>query len=572
MAKKPGARKVKKKVLSPADKALVRVKRLHINAIRRVLSRVGFRRVTDVADKEFTFDNQTTDIDDIYVYENVVLVIEYTASQTSSVGAHLKGKKIIYDKILADPVKFINFLRNNFPEARDQLPINYHDDQLELKILYCSRNGFDEEYRQNVAGPVYFGYSEVQYFSYVSAAIKRSARHEFFHFLGLPVDRIGSTGSVNPRGSSKNYSGSILPEAHSNFSKGYKIVSFYADAGMLLRTAYVLRKDGWRDSNNLYQRMIAKSKIELIRSYLRKQRRVFINNIIVTLPSDVRPLSDDKQTIDVSKLKQIAPVTIMLPDRANSIGIIDGQHRIFAYHETESDDAEIARLRDQQNLLITGIIYPDDVTAIEKEKFEARLFLEINSNQTSAKAPLKQAIGMVIEPFSPDSIATRIVNGLAKQGPLSGFVQQNFWDTDKLKTASIVSYGLRPLVKTQGTDSLFAIWSHPAKDEVAAGKNDAALKEYITFCVGKINIVFGAIKANLPAERWSSDKKVVGRLVSTTYINSFLIITRLLIERGVEIEFSHLKAKFNGIDKFPFSNYRSSQYRRLAEAIVKKNF
>jgi hypothetical protein len=95
---------------------------------------------------------------------------------------------------------------------------------------------------------------------------------------------------------STDYHGSILPEAHSNFDAGYKVVTFYADPDSLLKTAYVLRKDGWRDSLNLYQRMISKPKIESIRRYLKTQKRVFINNIIVTLPSDVKPLSENLKT------------------------------------------------------------------------------------------------------------------------------------------------------------------------------------------------------------------------------------------------------------------------------------
>lgn len=221
---------------------------------------------------------------------------------------------------------------------------------------------------------------------------------------------------------------------------------------------------------------------------------------------------------------------------------------------------------------MTGIIYPTKLTQAEREKFEARLFLEINSNQTNAKAPLKQAIGMVIDPFSTDSIATRIVTGLAKQGPLTGLIQQYFWDTDRLKTASIVSYGLKPLVKTSGTDSLFYLWSHADKTKVSVGKDDAALKEYIAFCVTTINTVLGAIKANLAAEKWTADKKVAGKVISTTYINSFLIVMRLLIERGSPLTFDSLKKRFVGLDSFAFSNYRSSQYRRMAEQIVAAHF
>ena len=96
------------------------------------------------------------------------------------------------------------------------------------------------------------------------------------------------------------------------------------------------------------------------------------------------------------------------------MGIIDGQHRIFAYHETVDDDPDIAQLRVQQNLLVTGIIFPEGVSALNREKFEARLFLEINSTQTSAKSSLKQAIGLLLDPFSSDFIASKVLAQLLR--------------------------------------------------------------------------------------------------------------------------------------------------------------
>jgi hypothetical protein len=100
----------------------------------------------------------------------------------------------------------------------------------------------------------------------------------------------------------------------------------------------------------------------------------------------------------------------LLPYEYNSIGLIDGQHRVFSYYEGGRDEAKISVLRVQQNLLVTGVIYPSNISRAERSKFEATLFLEINATQTNAKSDLKQAIGVLLQPFSQDSIARRIVN------------------------------------------------------------------------------------------------------------------------------------------------------------------
>lgn len=570
MVKSPKKRK-KKARLAPAQKAQLKLQSEHRSSIRQIFSGTGFRRVTGVSDKPFTFDGQTSDIDDLFIFENVIVVAEYTCTQSSEVGAHLKNKKLIFDKIIRNKLAFVRLLKTTFADIGTQLDTGYHASQIELRLVYCSRYRFDEHYQDNVPGPVYFDYPAVRYFQELVKAVKRSARFEFLDFLKVLPKSLGSGGTIQVSATSKEYQASLLPEAHSHFDDGYKIVTFYAHPDWLLKTAYVLRKDGWRDSLNLYQRMISRNKIESIRSYLRKQKRVFLNNIIVTLPSDVKPLDSNGDTVDTSSLTETVPVIIKLPDRPNTIGMIDGQHRVFAYHETHNDDTEIAKLRGQQNLLVTGIIYPDDVSKIEKEKFEARLFLEINSTQTSARPEIKQAIGLVLDPFSYESIATKVLNELARTGPLSGFIEEHFYEKNKLKTASIISYGLKPLVKTTGEDSVFAIWTHPRKQEVASGTDGAALEDYINFCVTTINSILGAIKANVKG-KWTTDTKIPNRLISTTYVNSFLIVARLLILNNKPIDYAGLARALSGLDGFDFSAYRSSQYKRLADKIVEIYF
>lgn len=115
---------------------------------------------------------------------------------------------------------------------------------------------------------------------------------------------------------------------------------------------------------------------------------------------------------------------------------------------------KIAKLRNEQNLLVTGIIYPPNTQREAAERFEATLFLAINSNQTNAPAALRQEIEVILKPFSPTAIGKQVMQRLAKSGPLQGHVEAYFFDKGKLKTTSIVSYGLGPLIKLGGDDSL----------------------------------------------------------------------------------------------------------------------
>jgi len=318
--------------------------------------------------------------------------------------------------------------------------------------------------------------------------------------------------------------------------------------------------------------MIGKTKIESIRRYLRSKKRVFINNIIVTLPSNTRLINSEGNTFDPRSVKKTEPVEIQLPSEYNSVGLIDGQHRVFSYYEGGNHESDFATLRQQQNLLVTGIIYPPSIKPEDKTKFEATLFLEINATQTNAKSDLKQAISLLLDPFSNVSIAKNIVNRLNEGGPLADRFERFFFDKSKLKTTSVVSYGVRPLVKLQGSDSLFRVWDHPSKDDLGKENNPPLLQEYIKFCAKEINLFIGAVKDGIPSERWTSDKKQKDRILTTTNINGFINCLRQIVDHDKTHAIQYYKSRLKDIDKFPFKNYRSSQYVRMGEDMYKKYF
>ncbi|WP_262692481.1 DGQHR domain-containing protein [Kordiimonas aestuarii] len=563
MAKAP-----KKKKLSPEEKE----RKQHTSEIRSVFTLSGFQRIPAVADKEFTFGGRTGDVDDIFVYENIVVLAEYTCTKSANISTHLLKKKILFDKILGDPTGFIKYLDTKFPIFKERRGDDHHISQYKLRIVYASKNKIDEAHKTSVPNTVYFDYPVMKYFQSVVKAVKKSARFELLNFLGFDCTDIAVKGSGGTGQKNSTYSGSILPEAHSNFDEGFKVVSFYVDPEALLSRTYVLRKDGWREGDGLYQRMISAGKVSAIRKHLKEKKRVFINNIIVTLPSETKLLDDKKNTMDVDKLTKTSPVTIQLPDSYNSIGIIDGQHRVFSYHEGGSFDEDIVKLRQRQNLLVTGIIYPEGIKDIERTKFEANLFLEINSNQTNAKSDLKHAIGLLLTPFSPASIGKQIVNKLNEKGALFDQFERHFYDAQKLKTTSIISYGLIPLIKLGGSDSLFKAWKNPAKETLESGADKELLEEYIKHCTSEINLFLSAVKKIMPSDKWVTERNIKGRLLTTTFINGLLICLRHIVENDKLGDLSYYSKRLDGIDAFAFGDYHSSQYGRMGEEIYKKHF
>jgi DGQHR domain-containing protein len=574
MAKSKKKKKKSKKKLSPNEKLQQTIKRTHFREVRSIFSICGFRRIPSASDREFTYQGTTSDFDDVFIYENVVVFSECTVHQSSELSGHLKKKKVLYDKINRDVPAFLSFMDAEFPDFKSAKDTRFQPHHYRIVIVYCPRYPITTELKDEVPGIKYLDYHVVRYFKAITDRVKQSARYELFAFLGLAQKDIG-VGVISPAAAATtSYKGSILPEGQSHFPKGFKVVSFYVSPAALLERCYVLRKDGWGDEDGLYQRMISRTKVEAIRKYLLNKKRVFINNIIVTLPSNTLLTNDNGQTIDPSKITETKPGNIQLPFEYNSIGLIDGQHRVFSYYEGGKDEAAINILRLQQNLLVTGVIYPSGITKADRSKFEATLFLEINATQTNARSDLKQAIGVLLQPFSQDSIARQIVNSLNDKGALGGQFERYFFDAGKIKTTTIVSYGVKPLIKLSGDDSLFSAWKESDKQDLIDAPTEAVVLEYVKFCVREVDQFIGAIKSNMSADRWTADQKIKGRMLTTTILNGFIVCLRLLVQNKKLHSFEWYKAKLNpaALSKFPFSNYKSSQYGSLGQDMYKEFF
>ena len=526
-----GNKKLKKKrvKLTPEQRRENAVKRAFYSQVRTVFTRTGFSRIPEAADKEFEFENRLGDFDDVFIRENIIICVEYTLSNEAQIGDHVKNKAHLFRLIHGNRSSFISLLLQRFPAIRGAISNRFHDNQLRIRIVYCSHFEVKSAHVALTPETRFMSRATIQYFKSLAETVRVSARHELFQFLELPFKEIGENGSLPDDLGEGSFRGSLLPETRSNFPSGYKVVSFYVSPAALLSRAYVLRKDGWRDVDGLYQRMIDRKKIESIRTHLRQKERVFVNNVIVTLPAATRLDDLSGNEVSPSGIDETTPVAVRLPQEANSVGIVDGQHRIFAYYEDIKDDEKISALRGRQNLLATGIIYPKDLPTADQSRFEAGLFLEINSTQNSAKSDLKQAIAVITAPYSADSIGKRVVSRLGQKGSLEGMLEKHFFDKGVLKTSSMVSFAISHLVRIEGNESLIRVWQSNDKASVIEKKNDHALAEYVSFCAAELSTFLSAVKANLNDNQWAIASKDGPGLLSVTSVNSLIILFRKII-------------------------------------------
>ena len=222
-------------------------------------------------------------------------------------------------------------------------------------------------------------------------------------------------------------------------------------------------------------------------------------------------------------------------------------------------------------MLTTGIIYPERLDENKRIQFEANLFLEINATQTGARSELKQSIELLLKPFSTVAIAKAVVSMLNEEGPLETCLEEYFYEKGKIKTTSIVSYGLKPIVKLGGEDSLFKLWSNPNKRELSNGKNHLLLEIYRKFCTKEINKILAAYKQDIPSKLWTTNQKI-SKFLTPTSINGLISCLRLLIQNNKTGEIDYYKEKLKEINKFKFENYKSSQWNSLGTELYNTYF
>ena len=107
MAKRKTRKKSPRKKLSSQEKAIRKKKRDKRNEISTILKNIGFQRLPYIDGKHFEYDNRKTEMDDVFISENIILLVEYTIGEPKD---HLFAKKIFYDKVNLDKRKFIHFL------------------------------------------------------------------------------------------------------------------------------------------------------------------------------------------------------------------------------------------------------------------------------------------------------------------------------------------------------------------------------------------------------------------------------------------------------------------------------
>ncbi|WP_058301063.1 DGQHR domain-containing protein [Gorillibacterium timonense] len=541
--------------------------------IRTTFTNAGFIYLNTL-NKHQKIGSRVIEVDAVFLYENVMLICEDTGAAAKDKD-HIRKKKEAFVEINRNFPEFFNWLSTTFPENEEKLK-SYKVDRYIVFNLYISQNELNltRDERSLFDNILFIEPQTLNYFNRITQCIKLSSRFEIFRFLGIKNDDIGSSKSDADIKSIK--APIICSEDSVGIYNGVRVISFMMSADLLLNTSYVMRKDNWEDSNWPYQRLIEKEKVASIRRFLAENGQAFYNNIIVGLPNTVRFVDASNNYISIDKIGDLENCKLSIPAEWNSICVIDGQHRIFAHYEGPDNDKfekKIAPLRKKLHLLVTGLIFPENMSKIEIAQIQSKIFLEINSNAKSVPADVLLHIEMISNPFSDIGLARRVIERLNKEQVFLNMFELSSIDESKIKVASIIKFALRylvTLIPSGGKDSFFTYWDENKKG-LLLKKEETSLNEYIEFCADNLRIYFSAIKKRFTNDWHDNSSKIL----SVTSINGFIIAyTRQLAVNGVQSfeffdrAFQKLNVDFSK-DNFPFT---SSQYRKFSDQIIKEAF
>ncbi len=198
--------------------------------------------------------------------------------------------------------------------------------------------------------------------------IGRWARHPFYGMFGIsvPSERVSRPLRMDAKGGNLLVACDRFVTADREHTS--HVITFLANPYDLLPYAAVCRRDNLpsldtKDEQKYQRTLFAHKLTDIRRRLLNTPRFTFPNSILAVLGGNCR-FDSSSQFLEI-------------PDRYGALNIIDGQHRLFSYadeevHQLVGGDAQI---------VVTAIIF-DSVDELYIDRFSARTFIEINTNQT----------------------------------------------------------------------------------------------------------------------------------------------------------------------------------------------
>jgi DNA sulfur modification protein DndB len=238
---------------------------------------------------------------------------------------------------------------------------NPETDKKNVVFVYCNSSSISENDRDKLLkkGIVYLNSAILDYFLELKAQYSRLSYFQLISYLckGQQIRSLSSDDLT-------------IPTIRTKYgSKTYAyLFGIHPSTLIPLSTVPHRKLDYEDDLNQNYQRLVKKTKVNAIKRFIKDQRGIFPTNIIISIESDKHNFKPFGKSIN-----DIQHGTLTLPRKYQSINVIDGQHRLFAYDGLEQAEKDL--------------IY---VVAFDKMDLEEQIltFININEKQTKVSPSL----------------------------------------------------------------------------------------------------------------------------------------------------------------------------------------
>jgi len=460
------------------------------DAIWTLLADLGFTVLNK--DRNLTLkygkgDTETRQIDIFAADDETVLLVECKATGGDAKKASFKSE---IESLSGIKAGLIQSVRSVFPSHK-------------VKILFATHgyiiSGPDMS-RLEDAGMEYFDDNVVEYYQELTKHLGLAAR---FQLLG------------------RLFAGTKIPGMKSRVPAiegrmgGHRYYAFSIEPEKLLKVGYVLHRS--EANTNLmptYQRLIKRSRLNSVRKFV-EAGNFFPNSIVINVDAGKRGLKFDKAALGVEGTTSRIGI-LHLPQTYRSAFIIDGQHRVYGYA-----DSDLAK---SETIPVVAFVNLDRADQV-------RLFMDINENQKAVPKNLQNTLNASIDWDSADlkrrdrALKLQLAQNLGerRQSPLTGRIVIGENTTTPLRCITIetIKVGL-------DRGSFFGQFTTDAVVEQGTfykGSNDATMAVILPF----LEEAFRYLRAELP-EQWDLGNGDGGFVFINAGIQSLLRLLSDIVE------------------------------------------
>ena len=454
------------------------------NKVWMMFYSMGFKRLNRDNQFEIPYEkndpNQTQQIDVLAVDDEIALVVECKTANKPGTSKDFKTE------IEAYKYKINGIIR----EIKKQYS------GVEVKFIWATQNIVLGKDKDRLKDFIYFDEKDIDYYTGLAKHLGSSAKYQLLGrlFKNKTVKNMQST----------------VPAIRGKMG-GHTYYSFSIEPEWLLKIGYVLhRNDANRGMMPTYQRIIKKNRLQQIRRFV-EGGGYFPNSIIISIDAPKKKgLRFDLAGSAGASDSQTTLGILHLPQKYCSAYIIDGQHRLYGYSETEYAAKNTVPVVAFENL---------------DQSEQVRLFMEINENQKAVPKNLRNTLNADMLWLSDNynerrkALRLKIAQALGEtlSSPLYDrvLIGENTTTVTRCITMESIDKGLRE-------GHFFTKFSDNQASKVgtfdgALPDNEYAYDRLMPFLIESLTY----IQNGLPDE-WSLGKEAQGILTTTTGVYAML--------------------------------------------------